>query len=63
MWRCRRAKPQFTQEENGFTSVSPAAELAKVADPWSPKETAGRLRPLCERWIYSTCLGFPLDLE
>jgi hypothetical protein len=21
------------------------------------------LRQLCERWIYSTCLCFPLDLE
>jgi hypothetical protein len=24
---------------------------------------AGRLRQLCERWIYSTCLCFALDLE
>ena len=28
----------------------------------SQKETAGRLRQLCERWIYSTCLCFALDL-
>jgi hypothetical protein len=27
------------------------------------KETAGRLRQLCERWIYSVCLCFALDLE
>jgi len=26
------------------------------------KETAGRLHQLCERWIYSTCLCFALDL-
>ena len=61
--QARKAGVEFTKEENGFTSVSPAAELAKVADPWSQKETAGRLRPLCERWIYSTCLCFALDLE
>ena len=61
--QARKAGVEFTKEENGFTSVSQAAELAKVADPWSQKETAGRLRQLCERWIYSTCLGFALDLE
>jgi DNA-binding transcriptional ArsR family regulator len=26
-------------------------------------ETAGRLRLLCERWIYTTCLCFALDLK
>ena len=31
--------------------------------PCLEKETAGRLRQLCERWIYSTCLCFALDLE
>jgi hypothetical protein len=36
--------------------------LAKIADTLSEKETAGRLRQLCERWIYSVCLCFALDL-
>jgi hypothetical protein len=37
--------------------------LAKIADTLSEKETAGRLDQLCERWIYSTCLCFALDLK
>jgi hypothetical protein len=59
----KRAGVRFTKEENCFTSVNHAAGLAKVADTLSEKETAGRLRQLCERWIYSTCLCFALDLE
>ena len=42
--------------------MSNATGLAKIADTLSEKETAGRLRQLCERWIYSTCLCFALDL-
>jgi hypothetical protein len=53
---------EFTKQENCFTSVSNATGLAKIADTLSEKETAGRLRQLCERWIYSTCLCFALDL-
>jgi hypothetical protein len=37
--------------------------LAQVADTLSQTETAGRLRQLCERWIYTTCLCFALDLD
>lgn len=54
---------EFTKQENCFTAVNDAAELAKVADTLSHQESAGRLRQLCERWIYSTCLCFALDLE
>src|SRR6516225_1166694 len=59
----QKAKVEFTKQENCFTSVSNAAGLGKVADTLSEKETAGRLRQLCERWIYSTCLCFALDLK
>jgi len=61
--QARKAGVGFTKQENCFTSVSNAADLAKIADTLSEKETAGRLRQLCERWIYSTCLCFALDLE
>jgi hypothetical protein len=37
--------------------------LAQVADTLSRNETAGRLRQLCERWIYTACLCFALDLD
>ena len=53
----------FTQQDHCFTTVTHRAELAKVADTWSAPRIAERLRPLCERWIYSTCLCFALDLE
>lgn len=51
----------FTKQENCFTTIGNAAELAKVADTLSQKRTAGRLLQLCERWIYTTCLCFALD--
>jgi hypothetical protein len=60
--QAQKAGVEFTKQENCFTSVSNATGLAKIADTLSEKETAGRLRQLCERWIYSTCLCFALDL-
>jgi hypothetical protein len=61
--QAQKAGVQFTKQENCFTSVSNATGLAKIAETLSEKETAGRLRQLCERWIYSTCLCFALDME
>jgi len=61
--RARRRGIQFTQEGNCFTKVSNAADLAKIADTLSDPRTIGRLGQVCERWIYSTCLCFALDLE
>jgi hypothetical protein len=61
--QAQKAGVEFTKHENCFTSVSNATGLAKIADTLSEKETAGRLRQLCERWIYSVCLCFALDLE
>ena len=59
--QAQRAGIEFTKQENCFTSVTDAANLTKVADTLSRKETAGRLRQCCERWIYRTCLCFALD--
>jgi hypothetical protein len=61
--QAQKAGLNFTKQENCFTTVTNAAGLAKVADTLSRDETAGRLRQLCERWIYTTCLCFALDLE
>lgn len=61
--QARRQHLTFTKEGNCFTRVSDAAHLAKVADTLScSSETIGRLTQVCERWIYSTCLCFALDL-
>jgi hypothetical protein len=53
----------FTKQDNCFTTITSAAGLAQIADTLSQNETAGRLRQLCERWIYTACLCFALDLD
>jgi hypothetical protein len=58
-----KATIRFTKEGNCFTQISDAAGLAKIADTLSGPQTIGRLQSVCERWIYSSCLCFALDLE
>jgi hypothetical protein len=53
----------FTKEGNCFTHTPDAAGLTRVADTLSDDRTIGRLSQVCERWIYSACLLFGLDLE
>jgi hypothetical protein len=61
--QARKAGISFTKEDNCFTHISDAAGLAKIADTLSGQRTIGRLSQACERWIYTTCLCFALDLE
>jgi hypothetical protein len=61
--QAQKAGISFTKQDNCFTTVTNAADLAKVADTLSHQRTAGHLLQLCERWIYTTCLCFALDLE
>ena len=61
--RAKTKKIEFTKEGNCFTDTPDAARLARVAETLSDEQTIGRLSRLCERWIYSTCLLFALDLE
>jgi hypothetical protein len=61
--RARQAGISFTKEGNCFTHMSDAAGLAKIADTLSGQRTIGRLSQACERWIYTTCLCFALELE
>jgi hypothetical protein len=53
----------FTKEGNCFTHISDPAGLAKIAETLSAQRTVGRLSRVCERWIYTTCLCFALDLK
>jgi hypothetical protein len=53
----------FTKEGNCFTAVADPQALAQVADTLSQHATIGRLRQVCERWIYSACLCFGLDAD
>ena len=61
--QARKAGISFRKEGNCFTHISDAAGLAKIADTLSGQRTIGRLSRVCERWIYTTCLCFALDLE
>jgi len=58
-----KAGISFRKEGNCFVHTPDGAGLAKVADTLSEPETEGRLRKLCDRWIYSSCLIFGLNLE
>jgi hypothetical protein len=53
----------FTKQGNCFTAVADPAGLARVADTLSQEATVGRLSQVCDRWIYSACLCFGLDLD
>jgi len=61
--QARKRGIQFTKEGNCFTHISDAAGLAKVADTLSEESAIGRLSQVCERWIYSACICFALDIE
>lgn len=52
----------FRKEGNCFTEVADAARLAEVADTLCAQSIVRRLSRVCERWIYSACLCFALDL-
>jgi hypothetical protein len=61
--QAQKAGISFTKEGNCFTHISDAAGLAKIAETLSQQGTIGRLSRVCERWIYTACLCFALDLE
>jgi len=61
--QARKVGLDFIKEGNCFTHISDTAGLAKIAETLSGQRAIGRLSQLCERWIYTTCLCFALDLE
>jgi hypothetical protein len=61
--QARAAGIGFTKQGNCFTRVADPAGLAQIADTLSHPATAGRLSQVCDRWIYSACLCFGLDLD
>ena len=61
--QARKAALGFTKEGNCFTHISDTAGLANIAETLSEQRAVGRLSRVCERWIYTTCLCFALDLE
>ncbi|HEX6349153.1 MAG TPA: hypothetical protein VF160_07155 [Candidatus Dormibacteraeota bacterium] len=53
----------FEKEGNCFTNISDPVALAQIADTLSQPANIERLMQVAERWIYSSCLIFALDLE
>src|SRR5712671_2053734 len=53
----------FTKEGNCFTGMADPQGLARVADALSQQAAIGRLGQACDRWIYTACLCFGLDLD
>ena len=53
----------FTKVGNCFTAVADPAGLARIADALSQHAAVGRLGQVCQRWIYTACLCFGLDLD
>jgi hypothetical protein len=60
--RARRAGIAFAKEGNCFTEVVDPHDLAQVADTLSHPAAVGRLGQVCDRWIYTACLCFGLDV-
>jgi hypothetical protein len=52
----------FTKEGNCFTEITDPAGLAQIADTLSHDAAAGHLGQVIDRWIYTACLVFGLDL-
>ncbi len=53
----------FAKEGNCFTRIGEPERLAQVADTLSQPGTVGRLSQVIDRWIYTACLCFGLDLD
>ncbi len=58
-----RAGIATRQEGNCFTHLADPTALASIADTLSEERMIGRLTQVCERWIYSCCLCFALDVD
>jgi hypothetical protein len=56
------ARIGYTKEGNCFTATPDPAGLARIADTWSQPAIVGRLGQVCDRWIYTACLCFGLDV-
>jgi hypothetical protein len=58
----RAAGIGFRKEGNCFTDIADPRGLARVADALPRPAATGRLGQVCDRWIYTACLCFGLDL-
>jgi hypothetical protein len=61
--RADKAGIGYRKEGNCFTIVEEPARLARVAEALSRPAAIGRLRQVCDRWIYSSVLCFALSSD
>jgi hypothetical protein len=61
--QARREGLAFQKEDNCFTDVTDADQLFQIADTLRSEDAVGLLEQVCDRWIYSACLCFALNLE
>ncbi|HET7379173.1 MAG TPA: hypothetical protein VFJ24_03935, partial [Gaiellales bacterium] len=59
----RSAGIGYAKEGNCFTHVTDPGRLAQVADTFSQPDGIGRLSQVIDRWIYSACLCFGLNVD
>jgi hypothetical protein len=59
----KTAPIEFAKEGNCFVHTSNPEGLQKVADALRSDDAIGLLKQICERWIYTTCLCFALDMD
>ncbi len=59
----RAAGIGYVKEGNCFTRIADPTALAQVADTLSQPATIGRLAQVIDRWIYTACLCFGLDVD
>jgi len=60
--QARAAGIGFSKDGNCFTEIADPQGLARVADALPQHAAIGRLGQVCDRWIYTACLCFGLDL-
>ena len=59
----RAAGVGYTKEGNCFTQAGDPERLAQIADTFSQPGGIGRLSQVIDRWIYTACLCFGLNLD
>ena len=59
----RSAGIGYTKEGNCFTQLSDPERLAQIADTFSQPGGIGRLSQVIDRWIYTACLCYGLNID
>src|SRR5580658_1690942 len=59
----KRRHTKFTKIGNSFNDCSNFPLLDRIAGTLNSESSIGRLAEVCDRWIYSSCLLFALNLE